>query len=135
MRTDLTVILTTLAVYLAVTISPGPNFALVSRLAISGSRRAALSASAGIATASMIYAGLSMTVLAILLREISRLASGVQIIGGCNLTIEAIWYGLVAMLLSTPGARAIYRRLGRWIERLIGTLLVGSGLRLIYDRS
>jgi threonine/homoserine/homoserine lactone efflux protein len=49
--------------------------------------------------------------------------------------IEVIWYDLVAMLLSTPGARAVYARLGRWIERLIGTLLVGFGLRLVYDRS
>jgi threonine/homoserine/homoserine lactone efflux protein len=207
LHTDLTVILTTLGLYLALTVSPGPNFALVSRLAISGSRRAALGASVGIASASIIYAVLSMTGLAVLLREIGWLASGVQIIGGCYLvylgvsawldagkkvavenpigarngwyglrtgflvdlsnpkgiaffvglyaavippdtalwakaiiiaggfSIEAIWYGLIAMLLSTPAARAIYVRLGRWIERLIGALLVGFGLRLIYDRS
>jgi threonine/homoserine/homoserine lactone efflux protein len=207
MRTDLTVILTTLTLYFALTVSPGPNFALVSRLAISGSRRAALGASVGIASASIIYAVLSMTGLAVLLKEIGWLAGGVQIIGGSYLvylglsawigagktaavgklvgirngwyglrtgflvdlsnpkgiaffvglyaavippqtafwakaciiaggfSIEAIWYGLVAMLLSTPAARAIYLRFGRWIERLIGTLLVGFGLRLIYDRS
>jgi threonine/homoserine/homoserine lactone efflux protein len=207
MRTDLTVILTTLTLYFALTVSPGPNFAFVSRLAIAGSRRAALGASVGIASASIIYAVLSMTGLAVLLREIGWLASGVQIIGGCYLvylglsawidagktaavgklvgvrngwyglrtgflvdlsnpkgiaffvglyaavipantalwakafiiaggfSIEAIWYGLVAILLSTPAARAIYVRFGRWIERLIGTLLVGVGLRLIYDRS
>jgi len=207
MRTDLTVILTTLTLYFALTVSPGPNFALVSRLAISGSRRAALGASVGIASASIIYAVISMTGLAVLLREIGWFASCVQLVGGCYLiylglsawigagkttaraklvgaqngwyglrtgffvdllnpkgiaffvglyaavippetafwakavivaggfSIEAIWYGLVAMLLSTPAARATYVRLGRWIERLIGTLLVGFGLRLIYDRS
>jgi threonine/homoserine/homoserine lactone efflux protein len=206
MRTDLTVILTTLTLYLALTVSPGPNFALVSRLAISGSRRAALGASVGIATASIIYAVLSMTGLAVLLREIGWLAGGIQIVGGCYLVylglsawldagstaapdkpvvtrngwyglrtgflvdlsnpkgiaffiglyaalippgtalwakaiivaggflIETVWYGLVALLLSTPGVRAIHARLRRWIERLIGTLLVGFGLRLICDR-
>jgi threonine/homoserine/homoserine lactone efflux protein len=60
-------------------------------------------------------------------------AKAIIIAGGFS--IEAIWYGLVAMLLSTPAVRAIYVRLGRWIERLIGTLLVGFGLRLIYDRT
>jgi len=59
-------------------------------------------------------------------------AKAIIIAGGFS--IEAIWYGLVAMLLSTPAARTIYVRLGRWIERLIGTLLVGFGLRLICDR-
>lgn len=207
MSTNLTVILTTLALYSALTVSPGPNFALVSRLAVSGSRSAALGASFGIATASVIYAILSMTGLAVLLTEIGWLAGGVQIAGGCYLvylgfnawfdagnavaphrliggrtfwyglrtgflvdlsnpksitffvglyaaliphntalwaktiivgggfSIEAIWYGLVAMLLSTPRVRAIYARLGRWIERFIGTLLIGFGLKLIYDRA
>jgi threonine/homoserine/homoserine lactone efflux protein len=192
---------------LALTVSPGPNFALVSRLAISGSRQAALGASVGIAAASVIYAVLSMTGLAVLMKEIGWLAGGVQIVGGCYLvylglsawfdagtamspskpidarngwyglrsgflvdlsnpkgitffvglyaavipyntalwakaviiaggfSIEVMWYGLVAMLLSTRGARAVYTRMGRWAERLVGTLLLGFGLRLIYDRS
>ena len=41
MSRELIVILTALGLYGAVLISPGPNFALVSRLAISGSGRAA----------------------------------------------------------------------------------------------
>jgi threonine/homoserine/homoserine lactone efflux protein len=68
-RADLTVIMTTLALYLAVTISPGPNFAVVSRLAVSGSRRAAYGASVGIGLASIIYASLSMAGLAVCSRR------------------------------------------------------------------
>jgi threonine/homoserine/homoserine lactone efflux protein len=60
-------------------------------------------------------------------------AKAIIIAGG--FLIETIWYGSIATLLSTPAARAIYACLGSWIERLIGTLLVGFGLRLIYDRS
>lgn len=206
MHADVTVITTTLALYLAVTVSPGPNFAVVSRLAVSGSRRAAYGASVGIGLASIIYATLSMTGLAVLLREIGWLARAVQICGGCYLiylgiaawigagamskssgpvavrsgwygmrtgfvvdlsnpksiaffiglyavavppetplwakvTIiagcfigEVLWYGLVAAVLSTPAALAIYRRLGKSIERTIGICLAGFGMRMIYGR-
>jgi threonine/homoserine/homoserine lactone efflux protein len=206
MHADLTVIMTTLALYLAVTVSPGPNFAVVSRLAASGSRRAAYGASVGIGLASIIYATLSMTGLAVLLKEIGWLARAVPICGGCYLIylgitawigagampksngsvavrsgwyglrtgfvvdlsnpksiaffvglyavavppetalwakvtiiagcfiVETLWYGLVAAMLSTPAALAIYRRLGKRIERTIGIFLAGFGLRMIYDR-
>jgi threonine/homoserine/homoserine lactone efflux protein len=205
-RADLTVIMTTLALYLAVTISPGPNFAVVSRLAVSGSRRAAYGASVGIGLASIIYASLSMAGLAVLLKEIGWLARTVQICGGCYLiylgvsawigagamsisngsaamrdgwyglrtgivvdlsnpksisffiglyavavppetalwakvtiiagcfVIETLWYGLVAAMLSTPAALAIYKRLGKSIERTIGVFLAGFGIRMIYGR-
>jgi threonine/homoserine/homoserine lactone efflux protein len=85
MSADLTVIMTTLALYLAVTISPGPNFAVVSRLAVSDSRRAAFGASLGIGLASILYATLSMAGLAVLLEEIGWLARAVQICGGAYL--------------------------------------------------
>ncbi len=203
---DLTVIMTTLALYLVVTVSPGPNFAVVSRLAVSGSWRAAYGASVGIALASIIYATLSMAGLAVLLKEIGWLARAVQICGGCYLiylgasawigagamlksngsvavrsgwyglrtgfvvdlsnpksiaffiglyaaavppetalwakatiivgcfVVETLWYGLVAAMLSTPAALAMYKRLGKWIERTIGIFLAGFGVRMIYDR-
>lgn len=202
----LTVIMTTLALYLAVTVSPGPNFAVVSRLAVSGSRRAAFAASLGIGLASIIYAALTMTGLAVLLKEIGWLARAVQICGGAYLIylgisawigagammeatgpaaarsgwyglrtgfivdlsnpksiaffiglyaaavpretalwakvaiiagcfiLETLWYALVAAMLSTPAALAIYRRFGKWIERTIGIFLAGFGVRMIYDR-
>jgi threonine/homoserine/homoserine lactone efflux protein len=205
-RADLTVIMTTLALYLAVTVSPGPNFAVVSRLAVSGSRRAAFGASLGIGLASIIYATLTMAGLAVLLEEIGWLARAVQICGGAYLiylgvsawinagamakaigpvaardgwyglrtgfivdlsnpksiaffiglyaaavphgtalwakvaiiagcfVLETFWYALVAMMLSTPAALAIYRRFGKLIERTIGVFLAGFGVRMIYDR-
>jgi threonine/homoserine/homoserine lactone efflux protein len=203
---DLAVIVTTLTLYLVVTVTPGPNFALVSRLAVAGSRRAAFGASAGIALASIIYATLTMAGLAVVLKEIGWFTRAVQICGGCYLiylgisawttvstametnsrveqrsiwyglrigfivdlsnpksiaffiglyavavphetalwakvaiiagsfVIETLWYSLVAAMLSTPGALMIYKRFGKWIERIIGTFLAGFGLRMIYDR-
>jgi threonine/homoserine/homoserine lactone efflux protein len=106
-RADLTVIATTLALYLAVTVSPGPNFAVISRLAVSGSRRAALSASVGIGLASIIYASLSMTGLAVLLREIGWLARSVQLCGGAYLIYLGVstWIGAGALVgVAEPAA-------------------------------
>lgn len=110
MRTDLTAIMTTLALYLAVTISPGPNFAVVSRLAVSGSRQAAFGASIGIGLASIIYGTLSMAGLAVLLKEIGWLARGVQICGGCYLIYLGVnaWIsaGALAETAGPAGARS-----------------------------
>lgn len=92
MSTELTVILTTLGLYAAVVVSPGPNFALISRLAVSGERNAAYGATFGLAIAATFYAVLSMTGLALVLTRVSWLAGLVQIGGGCYL----IYLGLMA---------------------------------------
>lgn len=206
MTNDLAVVIATLSIYLVVAISPGPNFALISRLAVSGSRSAALAASLGLGIAATSYALLTMTGLAVLLDQVGWLARAIQIAGGAYLIylgvsawlssseeaqpceaaapksawyglraglivafanpksiaffvglyaaavpadtalwakgaiigggfmIELLWYGLVTMLLSTSGARAAYRRFGKWIERAIGTMLAGFGLRMILSR-
>lgn len=106
MRNDLFVILTTLMLYLAVTVSPGPNFAVVSRLAVSGSRYAAFGASIGIGVASIIYATLSMAGLAVLLKEIGWLARAVQISGGCYLIYLGLnaWIGAGALAAAAGSA-------------------------------
>jgi threonine efflux protein len=58
----------------------------------------------------------------------------VCIIAGC-FVLETLWYGLVAAMLSTPAALALYRRVGKGIERTIGACLTGFGIRMIYERS
>ncbi|MGF9566538.1 LysE family transporter [Neorhizobium sp. JUb45] len=85
-------ILTTLGLYAAVVISPGPNFALISRLAVSGARRTAFGATFGLALAATFYAILSMTGLALLLTRVAWLAGFVQIVGG----IYLIYLGVMA---------------------------------------
>lgn len=44
---------------------------------------------------------------------------------------EAAWYSLVAVLFSRPGVQRAYRRAGIWIERVVGTLLLGLGIRIV----
>ncbi len=207
MSRELLVILTTLGLYAAVVISPGPNFALVSRLAISGSPHGAAGSSLGFAMAACFYAVLTMTGLSLLLTNVGWLASAIQIAGGAYLVylgigawmsggvhqaesggrsrergflaglrlgilvnlsnpkaiafflglygaaipadmplwvratilvisfaIEVTWYLLVAFVFSRRRARAAYDRFGRWIERVLGTLLAGIGVRMIAEK-
>lgn len=44
---------------------------------------------------------------------------------------EAAWYSLVAVLFSRPRIQRAYRRAGAWIERTVGTLLIGLGFRIV----
>ncbi len=203
---DLPIIVTALGLYVAGVVSPGPNFALVSRMAVSGAKQSAIGATLGLALASTLYAILTMTGLALLLTQIGWLSAGLQITGGCYLVylglkawlngrpgtyqdssgnvgsfwsglrsgaivnfanpkcvaffvslyavaipasatfstkltvlaggflLEIAWYGFVIVVLSTSAARLIFERFGTWIERAVGTLLAGFGLRLIAEK-
>lgn len=91
---DWTVLVATLTLYCGVTISPGPNFALVSRLAVGGARRAALGASLGFAVAATCYAALAITGLSVLISNVGLLGSLVQMAGG----IYLVYLGISAWL-------------------------------------
>lgn len=82
---DQAVVLYALAIYAAAVISPGPNFAVVSRLAVQGKRLTAAGVVAGVAVTSTFYAVLAMTGLALVLSQIGWLARAVQIAGGLYL--------------------------------------------------
>jgi threonine/homoserine/homoserine lactone efflux protein len=85
MSQDLVAVVTALALYLAVVVSPGPSFALISRLAVSGARSAALEATLGLALGGALYAVLTMAGLAVLLEEVGWLARLIQVAGACYL--------------------------------------------------
>lgn len=92
MSQELNVILAALAIYAAGVMSPGPSFTLVTRLAASGARRAALGATLGLSIGAATYAILSMTGLALLITRVGWLMTAVQIAGGCYL----IYLGLAS---------------------------------------
>jgi threonine/homoserine/homoserine lactone efflux protein len=95
MSADLLTVATALGLYAAVVVSPGPNFALISRLSISGARPAAVGATFGLAIAATLYAVLTMTGLALVLTRIGWLTSLIQIAGGCYLVYLGMtsWWG------------------------------------------
>lgn len=98
MNPDVLTVLTALGLYAAVVISPGPNFALISKLAMSGSRLTAVGATFGFAIAATFYAVLTMAGLALVLARVGWLASLIQIAGGCYL----VYLGLMAWLSGKP---------------------------------
>ncbi len=85
MTPEFTIILTTLGLYAVAVVSPGPNFALISRLALAGSRTAAWGATIGLALSATFYAILTIAGLSVLLARVGWLASLVQIAGGSYL--------------------------------------------------
>lgn len=102
MSPQLLTVATALGLYAAVVVSPGPNFALISRLSISGARPAAMGATFGLAIAATVYAVLTMTGLAVVLTRIGWLASLIQIGGGCYL----VYLGTKAWFSTRPSAMA-----------------------------
>lgn len=105
MNSEIAAIATTLGFYALAVASPGPNFALVSRLALSGARRAAVGATLGLALAATFYAILTMAGLSIALTRVGWLASIVQIAGGCYLIYLGVKAWLGAKHKLSPGIR------------------------------
>jgi threonine efflux protein len=79
-------------IWLAAVVSPGPNFLVVSRLALSRSRRSAIGATFGITIGSLIYAALTMFGLSVLILRFAWLGDTIRIVGG----IYLVWLGVQA---------------------------------------
>jgi threonine/homoserine/homoserine lactone efflux protein len=86
------VVLSASLVWLAAIVSPGPGFLVVSRLAVSHSRSAAVGAAFGMAVASLVYATLTMFGLSILMLRVAWFGDLVRLLGGVYL----IWLGIQA---------------------------------------
>lgn len=79
-------------IWLAAVVSPGPNFLVVSRLALSRSRRSAIGATFGITVGSLAYAALTMFGLSVLILRFVWLGDAIRIAGGTYL----VWLGIQA---------------------------------------
>jgi threonine efflux protein len=79
-------------IWLAAVVSPGPNFLVVSRLALSRSRQSAIGATIGIAIGSLIYAALTLFGLSVLILRFAWLGDTIRVVGGAYL----VWLGIQA---------------------------------------
>lgn len=194
-------------IWFAAIVSPGPNFLVISRLALSRSRRLAIGATFGIATASIIYAALTMFGLSALVLSFSWLGDTLRVLGGAYLVwlgiqawrsgtrklpsevtgacagrglmhgfrigflteitnpkaiafylglfaaavpaatplwakltvlcaggaMEVAWYTVVAFALSSDPMRVRYQQTRRLVDRVLGTLLIAVGLKVVFD--
>ena len=87
-----TIIIGATLIWLAAVVSPGPNFLIVSRLALSRSRLSAIGATFGITIGSLIYAALTMFGLSVLILQFAWLGDTIRIVGGAYL----VWLGIQA---------------------------------------
>jgi len=85
MTVDVGVLASVLAVYLVIVVSPGPNFALVTRLALRESRRTTNCAILGLAVAATIYAIAAMSGMAVVITQVGWMAGAIQLAGGAYL--------------------------------------------------
>ena len=84
------IVLTVLVLYIAIVVSPGPNFALISKLALRGEKTTAWGATLGLACAATFCAVLAIAGLSVILERIGWLTRAVQIAGGLYL----VWLGI-----------------------------------------
>ncbi|RBP06404.1 threonine/homoserine/homoserine lactone efflux protein [Roseiarcus fermentans] len=87
--------------YLVAVASPGPNFLIITQLALSGERRLARLVAWGVATGSVIWALLAMFGVAAVLASVGWLYLAVRLLGAAYL----IWLG-VRLLLGAARPRA-----------------------------
>ncbi len=90
MNLDVSVLGAVLAVYVVVVVSPGPNFALVTRLALGESRSTSTGAILGLAVAATLYAVAAMSGLSVLITQVGWLARFIQLAGGAYLVYLGI---------------------------------------------
>jgi len=79
-------------IWLVAVINPGPNFLVVSRLALSRSRTSATGATFRIAAGSLIYAALTLFGLSVLILRFAWLGEMIRVVGGAYL----VWLGIQA---------------------------------------
>lgn len=82
-------LLTIAGIYLAVLASPGPNFFILSQLALEGQHKAARFVVLGLTTGSIFWVVLALAGLSTLLAQHPWLATGVRLAGAAYL----VWYG------------------------------------------
>ncbi|ORM63911.1 threonine transporter [Pantoea rodasii] len=183
--------------------SPGVSFLFVARMAMSSSRRAALSVAVGMGFGAFIFAAIALAGLHTLLTLVPSLYTALKVVGGCYLlwlalkmfrrpinrfndsagteevsvskafmtgvftqisnphtalvfasifsaalskniqpvmyiilpimafVIDALWYAVVACLLSTDGPRQAYIKYRKFIDKLSGGAMAFLGIRLL----
>jgi threonine efflux protein len=90
MHTELRILLTLIGVYIPVLVSPGPNFLVVTQVAVSRSRRHAIVTALGVSSASTIMAMIAATGVGILMMHFARLQDVVRVVGGLYLAYVGV---------------------------------------------
>jgi threonine efflux protein len=109
-------VLPLLGVWLLAVITPGPDFVVIVQYSTSRSRRHGATVAAGVSSAILLWATGSMLGLSVLLARLSWLYEIVRLAGAGYLIAR------------------FYRRVRRWIDRVMAAVLIVLGGRLALDR-
>lgn len=52
-------------------------------------------------------------------------------IGAVMMVLTFLWFGTVALIFSNPIVQRQFRRLGHWLDRVVGGLFIGFGLKVL----
>lgn len=90
---NIELLLTLTLIHCVALVGPGPDFALIIKLASQESRKVAVAAAGGIAVAILLHTLMSLTGVSLLIQSSQTLFYGVKILGSCYLT----WMGIGAI--------------------------------------
>jgi len=132
------VFLSILGALLVGTLSPGPSFVLVARVAVAQSRPEGLAAALGMGLGGVVYGGLALLGLHILLAQVGWLYFGLKLLGGAYLLYLGyrLWRGAgEALVLETPGTAAAPRARGAFRALVLGltTQLSNPKTAIVYS--
>lgn len=59
----------------------------------------------------------------------------VLIIGALLMLLTFLWFSFVAIVFANPMVQQQFRRMGHWLDRVVGVLFVGFGLKVLLSSS
>ncbi|CZF84564.1 LysE family translocator [Grimontia marina] len=54
------------------------------------------------------------------------------LLGAWMMFIQLLWFGSVALVLSKPSVQAKFKRIGHWVDRVLGSVMLAFGVKLLF---
>ncbi|MGF1864306.1 LysE family translocator [Enterovibrio norvegicus] len=54
------------------------------------------------------------------------------LLGAWMMFIQMVWFGSVALVLSKPSVQAKFKKVGHWVDRVLGSVMLVFGLKLLF---
>ncbi|MGF1768416.1 LysE family transporter [Enterovibrio makurazakiensis] len=58
-----------------------------------------------------------------------------SLLGAWMMFIQMVWFGSVALVLSKPAVQAKFKKIGHWVDRVLGSVMLVFGLKLLFTSS
>nr|WP_269809196.1 LysE family transporter [Enterovibrio nigricans] len=61
--------------------------------------------------------------------------SELALLGAWMMFVQLVWFGSVAMVLSKPAVQAKFKKIGHWVDRVLGSVMLAFGIKLLFTSS